>query len=61
LSAGTPEKRLHEGIGYVTPDDKHQGRSLTIRKARRDGPKRARVERINYHRKHRRRRPHNVG
>lgn len=25
--------RLHQGIGYVTPDDEHQGRGGTIRKA----------------------------
>ena len=29
--------RLHEGIGYVTPDDEHQGRGEAIRQARRDG------------------------
>ncbi len=29
--------RLHEGIGYVTPNDEHQGRGDAIRQARRDG------------------------
>lgn len=29
--------RLHEGIGYVTPDDEHEGRGEAIRQARRDG------------------------
>lgn len=29
--------RLHAGIGYVTPDDEHQGRGDTIRQARKDG------------------------
>ena len=29
--------RLHQGIGYVTPDDEHAGRGDTIRQARRDG------------------------
>ncbi len=31
------EVRLHEGIGYVTPNDEHEGRGETIRQARRDG------------------------
>jgi hypothetical protein len=44
--------RLHEAIGYVTPDDEHEGRGPAIRQARRDGLKRARIERINYHRTH---------
>ncbi|MGH3096257.1 MAG: integrase core domain-containing protein [Streptosporangiales bacterium] len=38
--------RLHEGIGYVTPDDEHHGRGETIRKARRDGLTTARANRI---------------
>lgn len=29
--------RLHEGIGYVTPDDEHTGQGEAIRQARRDG------------------------
>jgi transposase InsO family protein len=29
--------RLHAGIGYVTPDDEHQGRGQAIRKAREAG------------------------
>ncbi|MGH3966279.1 MAG: transposase, partial [Pseudonocardiaceae bacterium] len=44
--------RLHEGIGYVTPDDEHEGRGPAIRQARRDGLRRARGERISYHRTH---------
>lgn len=42
--------RLHAGIGYVTPDDEHQGRGEGIRQARRDGMARARQERIDYRR-----------
>ena len=29
--------RLHEGVGYVTPNDEHEGRGDAIRQARRDG------------------------
>jgi transposase InsO family protein len=29
--------RLHESIGYVTPNDEHQGRGEAIRQARREG------------------------
>lgn len=38
--------RLHEGIGYVTPADEHHGRGPAIRKARQEGLKRARADRI---------------
>ncbi len=42
--------RLHEGIGYVTPNDEHEGRGDAIRQARRRGLERARDERLAYHR-----------
>lgn len=42
--------RLHAGIGYVTPDDEHQGRGEGIRQTRRDGLIAARDARINYRR-----------
>lgn len=42
--------RLHAGIGYVTPDDEHEGRGDQLRQARADGPAKARIERINYRR-----------
>ena len=38
--------RLHETIGYVTPDDEHHGRGPAIRKARQEGLQRARATRI---------------
>ena len=38
--------RLHAGIGYVTPDDEHQGRGPQIRRARIAGLKRAHAERL---------------
>jgi transposase InsO family protein len=38
--------RLHESIGYVTPEDEHHGRGEAIRKARRDGLTTARTHRI---------------
>lgn len=38
--------RLHESIGYVTPQEEHERRGPAIRKARQDGLKRAREARI---------------
>lgn len=42
--------RLHQGIGYVTPDDEHEGRGETIRKAREAGLEQARLRRLARHR-----------
>ncbi len=44
--------RLHAAIGYVTPDDEHEGRGPGIGRARRNGLKWPRRRRIAYHRKH---------
>ncbi|MDQ3359786.1 MAG: integrase core domain-containing protein [Actinomycetota bacterium] len=38
--------RLHEGIGYVTPEDEHYGRGKAIRAARRAGMAAAQRTRI---------------
>lgn len=38
--------RLHEGIGYVTPEDEHTGRGKAIREARKNGLAQARTNRI---------------
>jgi putative transposase len=45
--------RLHAGIGYVTPNDEHQGRGPAIRKARQAGLEQARLRRLAWHREHR--------
>ena len=42
--------RLHEAIGYVTPDDEHNHRGEAIRQARRHGLQRARQQRLNHNR-----------
>jgi len=49
--------RLHASLGYVTPDDEHEGRAEAIRAARRDGLTRARDTRIAYRRTHRNNQP----
>jgi putative transposase len=46
-------QRLHAGIGYLTPDDEHEGRGPAIRQARRDALRQARRLRIANHRAHR--------
>lgn len=45
--------RLHQGVGYVTPNDEHDGRGKTIRKARRAGLEQARLHRLARHRRNR--------
>jgi putative transposase len=42
--------RLHASIGYVTPDDEHEGRGDAIRQQRRAGLAQARENRIAYRR-----------
>lgn len=42
--------RLHAGIGYVTPNDEHEGRGEQIRKAREAGLEQARLRRLARHR-----------
>jgi transposase InsO family protein len=57
--------RLHSGIGYVTPDDEHQGRGEAIRKARQAGLEQARLRRLAHRRAEREnqptRGPHDAG
>lgn len=38
--------RLHEGLGYVTPNDEHEGRGEAIRAARREGLRAAHETRV---------------
>jgi putative transposase len=45
--------RLHAGIGYVTPNDEHEGRGPAICKAREAGLEQARLQRLAWHREHR--------
>lgn len=43
--------RLHEAVGYVTPDDEHYGRGQAIREARQQGLERAHQQRLDHHRR----------
>jgi transposase InsO family protein len=45
--------RLHQGIGYVCPNDEHEGRGEAIRKARQAGLETSRRRRLAWHREHR--------
>jgi transposase InsO family protein len=49
--------RLHAGIGYVTPNDEHEGRGPAIRKARQAGLEQAHLQRLAWHREHRQPQP----
>lgn len=41
-----PENRLHEGVGYVTPEDEHTGRGPAIRARREAGMRAAHQTRV---------------
>ena len=43
--------RLHEAIGYVTPNDEHHGRAEAIRQARQHGLQQARQNRLDHNRR----------
>lgn len=45
--------RLHSGIGYVTPDDEHNGRGPAIRADRKQGMAHAAARRLAHHRNQR--------
>jgi transposase InsO family protein len=49
--------RLHAGVGYVCPNDEHEGRGEAIRKRRQAGLEQARLHRLAWHRQHRQTRP----
>ncbi len=53
VGGGPPEKHRHEAIGYVTPDDEHEGRGEQIRTARTNGLKIADEQRRDWHRNNR--------
>jgi len=52
--------RLHEAIGYVTPEDEHYGRGQAIRDARTQGLRRARANRIATRRQTRQTNPNQI-
>lgn len=45
--------RLHQGIGYVCPNDEHEGQGEAIRKARQAGLETSRLRRLAWHHQHR--------
>lgn len=49
--------RLHASIGYVTPEDEHEGRGDALRQHRRHGLEMARHNRIDYRRNQARKQP----
>ena len=49
--------RLHQAIGYVTPNDEHDRRGDAIRQARIEGLRRAREQRVDYHHRNRNHQP----
>jgi len=49
--------RLHASIGYITPNDEHEGRGQAIRKTRQAGLEQARKRRFAWHRQHRQTQP----
>jgi putative transposase len=49
--------RLHQGIGYVCPNDEHEGRGEAIRKARQAGLETSRRQRLAWHRQQRHHQP----
>ena len=49
--------RLHASIGYVAPNDEHEGRGEAIRKARQAGLEQARQRRLAHHRQDRQNQP----
>jgi putative transposase len=49
--------RLHQGVGYVCPNDEHEGRGEAIRKARQAGLETSRRQRLAWHREHRQDQP----
>ena len=51
------DTRLHEAIGYVTPEDEHQGRGETIRAAHTQGMRDADQQRRAWHRSQKQTRP----
>ncbi len=49
--------RLHQGIGYLCPNDEHEGRGQAICTARQAGLQQARIRRLAWHRQDRHHQP----